>query len=84
MTNDIIVYMTTNSFNGAVIIVTSDHDPAMWAEKLAKSYFPNRSYHFTVTESTPSNVPETIRNEITQKQSKLGKASEVLTVYPTA
>lgn len=76
--------MTTNSFNGAVIIVTQEHDPAMFAEKLAQSYFPNRSYHFTVTESTPSNVPETIRNEITKKQTQLGTASEVLTVYPTA
>ena len=76
--------MTTNTFHGAAIILLPSHDPEVWAEKVAKGYFPNKSYQFTVTPSTPAHLPETIRTQLTQQQAELGSVSEILTVFPTA
>ena len=78
--------MTTlsNDFAGAVLVLTDASNAAEIAERVHAGYFPDSEYHFTVTESTPMNVPENLRDLTTAHQVGLGVETFVLTVYPWA
>lgn len=78
--------MTTlsNDFAGAVLVLTDTSRAAEIAEQVHEGYFPDSEYHFTVTESTPMNVPENLRDLTTAHQVGLGVETFVLTVYPWA
>lgn len=78
--------MTTlsNDFAGAVFVLTDSSRAEEIAAYVASSYFPESDYHFTVTESTPTNVPVDLRDQYDAHQRDLGVPSEVLTVYPWA
>jgi hypothetical protein len=74
----------TNDFAGAVLVLTDASRAAEIAAQVASGYFPDSEYHFTVTESTPMNVPENLRDLTTAHQVGLGGETFVLTVYPWA
>lgn len=74
----------TNDFAGAVLILTDSSRAEEIAAQVASGYFPDSEYHFTVTESTPLNVPENLRDLTTAHQVGLGGTTCVLTVYPWA
>lgn len=74
----------TNDFAGAVLALTDTSRASEIADYVASNYFPDSECHFTVTESTPTTLPETLRNQMAAQQSDLGVASHVLTVYPWA
>jgi hypothetical protein len=81
--------MTTisNDFAGAVLVVTDSSRAEEIAARVASGYFPESEYHFTVTESTPTNVPVDLRDQTDAHQRDLrdlGVPTEVLTVYPWA
>ncbi len=78
--------MTTlsNDFAGAVLVLTDSSRAAEIAAQVASGYFPDSEYHFVVTESTPMNVPENLRDLTTAHQIGLGVETSVLTVYPWA
>ena len=74
----------TNDFAGAVLILTDSSRAEQIASEVASNYFADSDYHFTVTESTPMNVPENLRDLTTAHQVGLGGETSVLTVYPWA
>jgi len=74
----------TNDFAGAVFTLEDTSRASEIADYVASNYFPDSEYHFTVTESTPTNLPETLRDQMAAQQRDLGVASHVLTVYPWA
>lgn len=76
--------MKQNDFAGAVILLT---DPALaekTAARVASGYFPDSPYHFTVTDATPTSLPETTQTRISTLQRGLDFDTVVLTVYPWA
>lgn len=74
----------TNDFAGAVLVLTDSSRAEEIAAQVARGYFPESEYHFTVTESTPTNVPVDLRDQTGAHQRDLGVKTEVLTVYPWA
>lgn len=74
----------TNDFAGAVLVLTDSSRAEEIAAHVASGYFPDTEYHFTVTESTPANIPVDLRDQTDAHQRDLGTKSEVLTVYPWA
>lgn len=74
----------TNDFAGAVLVLTDASRAAEIAAEVASGYFPDSDYHFSVTESTPMNVPDTLRDLTTAHQVGIGTETQVLTVYPWA
>jgi len=74
----------TNDFAGAVLVLTDSSRAAEIAAEVASGYFPDSDYHFVVTESTPMNVPENLRDLTTAHQVGIGTETQVLTVYPWA
>lgn len=74
----------TNDFAGAVLVLTDTSRAAEIAAQVASGYFPDSEYHFVVTASTPTNVPENLRDLTTAHQIGLGVETSVLTVYPWA
>jgi hypothetical protein len=79
--------MTTsisNDFAGAIFLLPDASRAAELAETVASNYFPNSEYHFTVTESTPSNIPVDLQEKMSATQRDHGTSTQVLTVYPWA
>lgn len=80
--------MTTlpnDDFAGAVLILSDTSRADQIASKVISSYFNDtEDYHYTVTESTPMDVPENLRDLTTAKQIGMGGQTSVLTVYPWA
>lgn len=74
----------TNSFAGAVLVLTDPSRADEIASEYANGYFPESEYHYTVTESTPTSIPVDIQDQLTAYQRDLGVPSQVLTVYPWA
>lgn len=74
----------TNDFAGAVLVLTDSSRAAEIAAQVVKGWYHDSEYHFTVTESTPMNVPENLRDLTTAHQVGLGVETSVLTVYPWA
>jgi len=74
----------TNDFAGAVLVLTDSTRAEEIAARVAAGYFPDSEYHFTVTESTPTNIPVDLRDQTDAHQRDLGVKTEVLTVYPWA
>lgn len=74
----------TNDFAGAVLILTDSSRAEEIAEQVHATYFADSDYHYVVTESTPMNVPENLRDLTTAHQVGLGGETSVLTVYPWA
>ncbi len=73
-----------NDFAGAVLVLTDPSRAEEIAADVASGYFPDSEYHFTVTESTPINVPVDLRDQTDAHQRDLGVPTSVLTVYPWA
>lgn len=73
-----------NDFAGAVIVLTDSSRAAEIAAHVASGYFPDSEYHFTVTESTPTDIPVDLRDQTGAHQRDIGSKTEVLTVYPWA
>ena len=73
-----------NDFAGAVLLLDDSSRAAEIAEYVASSYFPESEYHFTVTESTPLNVPVDLRDQTDATKRDHGSETQVLTVYPWA
>jgi len=73
--------MTKNTFAGAVLVINDSTNPAELADYVAKTYF-HTEYQFTVTESTPANLPLDLQ-EKTNKQKEARGGTGILTVYPT-
>ncbi len=79
--------MTTiikNDFAGAVLLLDDASRAAEIAEYVASGWFPETEYHFTVTESTPLNVPVDLRDQTDAQKRDHGSETQVLTVYPWA
>lgn len=78
--------MTTNTkdFDGAVLVITNPDDAAELAARVSAGYFPDSPYHFTVTDATPTSLPEVTQSRTAALQEKLGPGAVVLTVYPWA
>lgn len=74
----------TNDFAGAVLVLSDPSRAEEIAEHVHATYFPDSEYHFVVTESTPMNVPENLRDLTTAHQIGIGGETSVLTVYPWA
>lgn len=74
----------TNNFAGAVLVLTDSSRAEEIAARVASGYFPDSEYHYTVTESTPLNVPVDLRDQTASHQRDLGVETQVLTVYPWA
>jgi hypothetical protein len=74
----------TNSFAGAVLVLTDPSTAEETAAYVASTYLHDSEYHFVVTESTPAHLPDSIRSDITSKQAAIGSDTHVLTVYPWA
>lgn len=74
--------MTTNDFNGAVLVLTDSSRAEEIAERFASNYFPDSEYHFTVTDATPTSLPVDLRDQVDTQSRALG--GQVLTVYPWA
>lgn len=74
----------SNDFAGALLALTDTSRASEIADYVASNYFPDSEYHFTVTESTPTNLPVDLRDSMTAYQRDLGVVSHVLTVYPWA
>lgn len=72
----------TNNFNGAVLLLQDPTRADEIAESVIASYFPDSPYHYTVTKSTPENLPVDLRD---QMDAHLTDEDEgfILTVYPT-
>jgi hypothetical protein len=86
LTDDIIEGMTTNTkdFDGAVLVIADPDTAAETAAYVAKNYFSDSPYHFTVTESTPTSFPESTKAKTKALQESVGAGAMVLTVYPWA
>jgi len=79
--------MTTtvkNDFAGAVLLLTDASRAAEIAAHVASGWFPESEYHFTVTESTPLNVPVDLRDQTDANKRDHQSETQVLTVYPWA
>lgn len=79
--------MTTtvkNDFAGAVLLLTDASRAAEIAEHVASGWFPESEYHYTVTESTPLNVPVDLRDQTDATKRDHPSETQVLTVYPWA
>jgi len=74
----------TNDFAGAVLLLTDSSRADEIAAHVASGWFPESDYHYTVTESTPLNVPVDLRDQTSAHQRDLGVDTQVLTVYPWA
>lgn len=78
--------MTTvkNDFAGAVLLLTDVSRAAEIAAHVASGWFTESEYHFTVTESTPLNVPVDLRDQTDATKRDHPSETQVLTVYPWA
>lgn len=74
----------TNDFAGAVLVLTDSTRAEEIAATVASGWFPESEYHFTVTESTPANIPVDLRDQTDAHQRDIAVPTEVLTVYPWA
>lgn len=74
----------SNDFAGAVLVLTDSSRAEEIASQVAAGYFPESEYHYSVTDSTPMNVPENLRDLTTAHQIGLQVPTSVLTVYPWA
>lgn len=52
------------------------------AELISQKYFQDSSYHFTVGESIPTNLPEDLRTKVEGQLAASSDSKYVLTVYP--
>jgi len=74
----------TKTFDGAVLVLADPTTAEEIAAKVASGWFPDSPYHFTVTESTPTSLSDSIKASTKALQDKAGAGSVVLTVYPWA
>jgi hypothetical protein len=72
----------TKDFDGAVLVLTDATNAETIAERVAKGYFPDSPYHYTVTDATPTSLPAELQAKTAAMQQ--GRESVVLTVYPWA
>jgi hypothetical protein len=75
---------TIKTFDGAVLVLTDATNSAAIAQRIADGYFHDSEYHFRVTESTPTNLPVDLFDQIDSKLKDSPAGSVVLTVYPWA
>jgi hypothetical protein len=82
--NRVMTTTVKNDFAGAVLLLDDVSRAAEIAEYVASRYYPESEYHFTVTESTPTNVPVDLRDQTDASKRDHGTETQVLTVYPWA
>lgn len=74
--------MTTKKFDGAVFILTDTNRTSDIVDEVVAGYFPEATdYHYTLTESTPTDLPVDLFDQV-EANRKAAPGSSVLTVYP--
>jgi hypothetical protein len=74
----------TKDFDGAVLVISDPTSADEVAARVASGWYPDSPYHFTVSESTPTSLPEGLQSRINALQKNSAEGSVVLTVYPRA
>lgn len=74
--------MANNTFIGALLLLTDPSQADELAAEYANNYFPDTEYHYTVTDATPTSLPDELRNGMSDLQLKAGVQTQVLTLYP--
>jgi ABC-type sugar transport system substrate-binding protein len=74
----------TNTFTGALLLLTDPEQADELAAEYAANYFPDKEYHYTVTDATPTSFPDEVREGMADLQLKAATQTQVLTLYPWA
>lgn len=77
--------MTKNDFDGAVLVIPDPDNAPEVAARVASGWFATDSpYHFIVTESIPTSLPDSLQAKTKALLETSDAGSVVLTVYPWA